>query len=120
MLIRIGAYALTLTALATRAQARPLAGLWDGKVRYDELTIEFPIELAGSGKNVTGSFFNGDERVTSTQGSQTGDTLVLEFADYATQLNAHEQDGVLRGTYGNKLIGIHDIELRRHRAASGR
>jgi thiol-disulfide isomerase/thioredoxin len=118
MLIRIGAYALTLTALATVAQARPLAGLWDGKVRYDELTIEFPIELSGSGKNVRGSFFNGDERVTSTQGTQTGDTLVLEFADYATQLNAHEQDGVLEGTYGNKLIGIHDIELRRHRAES--
>jgi thiol-disulfide isomerase/thioredoxin len=117
MLLRIGACALALTAWASFAQAKPLAGLWDGKIKYDDLVVEFPIKLSGSGQDVSGSFFNGDERVTSTHGTATGDALVLEFADYATQLNAREQDGVLRGTYGNKLVGIHEIELRRHRRA---
>jgi thiol-disulfide isomerase/thioredoxin len=118
MLIRIGACAVALMALATVARADPLAGLWDGEVKYDDIVVEFPLALSGSGKNISGSFFNGDERVTSTHGTRTSDALVLEFADYATQLNVREQDGVLRGTYGNKLIGIHEIELRRHRGAS--
>jgi thiol-disulfide isomerase/thioredoxin len=118
MLIRIGACAVALMALATVARADPLAGLWDGEIKYDDIVVEFPFELSGSGRNVSGSFFNGDERVTSTHGTRTGDALVLEFADYATQLNAREQDGVLRGTYGNKLIGIHEVELRRHRRSS--
>jgi hypothetical protein len=52
----------------------------------------------------------------SMHGSSTSDDLVLEFADYATQLNAHEETGVLRGTYGDGWVGLHDIELRRNRA----
>jgi thiol-disulfide isomerase/thioredoxin len=116
VLTRLGAGAVALMALAAVAQGRPLAGLWDGQIKYDELTVEFPIELSGCGKDVKGSFFNGDDQVASTSGTQTGKALVLDFADHATQLNATEEGGVLKGTYGNKLTGVHEIVLRRHRA----
>jgi thiol-disulfide isomerase/thioredoxin len=102
-------------ALAAVAQGRTLTGLWDGEIKYDDVTVEFPIELSGSGSDVKGSFFNGDERVTSTSGVQTGNSLVLDFADHATQLSTREEGGVLTGTYGNKLQGVHEIKLRRHR-----
>jgi thiol-disulfide isomerase/thioredoxin len=105
-------------ALVAVAQGRPLAGLWDGEIKYDDLTVEFPMELSGSGHDVKGSFLNGDERVASTSGIQTGNSLVLDFADYAARLSVTEEGGVLRGTYGNKLQGVHEIRLRRHRAAS--
>src|SRR3979411_3312300 len=116
VLTRLGAGAVALMALAAVAQGRPLAGLWDGQIKYDELTVEFPIELSGSGQDVKGSFFNGHDQVASTSGTQTGKALVLDFADHASQLNATEEGGVLKGTYGNKLTGVHEIVLRRHRA----
>src|SRR6266702_4227157 len=117
ILARIAAAVVASMALVTLAQGRPLAGLWDGEIKYDDLTVEFPMELSGSGHDVKGSFFNGDERVASTGSIQTGNSLVLDFADYATQLSVTEEGGVLKGTYGNKLQGVHEIELRRHRTA---
>src|SRR6266567_4689294 len=98
VLTRIGAAVVTSMALATFAQGRPLAGLWDGEMKYDDLTVEFPIELSGSGNDVKASFFNGDERVASTSSIRTGNSLVLDFADYATQLSVTEEAGVLKGT----------------------
>jgi thiol-disulfide isomerase/thioredoxin len=117
VLMRIGAGAAAVMAL-TVAQGRSLAGLWDGKIKYDDVTIEFPLEISGVRRNVKGSFFNGSERVTSTAGSLEGHTLALEFADYATRLDLTEQAGLLKGTYGNKDSGVHVIELRRSGATS--
>jgi len=115
VLTRIGAAAMVSMALVTLAQGRPLAGRWDGEIKYDDLTVEFPMELSGSGNDVKASFFNGDERVASTSCIRTGNSLVLDFADYATQLSVTEEAGMLKGTYGNKLQGVHEIKLRRHR-----
>src|SRR4051812_24360713 len=103
VLSRIGVAVAASMALVTLAQGRPLAGLWDGEIKYDDLTVEFPMELSGGGHGVKGSFFNGDERVASTSSIQTGNLLVLDFADYATQLRVTQEAGVLKGTYGNKL-----------------
>jgi thiol-disulfide isomerase/thioredoxin len=117
VLTRSGAATVAFMALAAVAQGHPLAGLWDGEIKYDDVTVEFPMELSRSGNGIKGSFFNGDERVTSTSGIQTGNSLVLDFADYATRLSVIEEGGVLNGTYGNKLQGVHEIKLRRHRTA---
>src|SRR6266702_1299992 len=117
VLTRIGAAVVASMAFVTLAQGRPLAGLWDGEIKYDDLTVEFPMELSGNANDVKGSFFNGDERVTSSGCVQTGNLLVLDFADHATQLRVTEAGSVLKGTYGNKLQGVHEIELRRHRTA---
>ena len=117
VLTRSSAAVAAAMALAAVAQGRPLAGLWDGEIKYDDLTVEFPMELSGSGNDVKASFLNGDERVASTSCIRTGNSLVLDFADYATQLSVTEEAGVLKGTYGNKLQGVHEIRLRRHRTA---
>jgi hypothetical protein len=59
---------LVLVALPSRAGAQPVNGLWDATVLVNNGALEIPFrfELSGSGSNVKGSFFNGDDRTTST------------------------------------------------------
>jgi thiol-disulfide isomerase/thioredoxin len=92
-------------AAAAPAHAQSLVGLWDATVvvpaGQDKGTIEIPFrfEIAGSGSNVKGSFFNGDEKVTSTSGQLAGGHLALSFDEYGTKLEADVRDGQLEGQY---------------------
>jgi thiol-disulfide isomerase/thioredoxin len=106
---------LAIAALSTTASAQKLTGLWDGTLHFDNLNIAFPIEFSGFGNSVSGSFLNGDEKVTSTGGRLVGKSLELSFDHYATRLTATLEDGVLKGIYGNKLYGIHSFEAVPHR-----
>jgi thiol-disulfide isomerase/thioredoxin len=64
------------------------------------------MELAGSGPGARGSFFNGDEKVTSTSGRFDRGRLVLEFNYYGSKLDASLKNGTLAGTYfrNNKYL----------------
>src|SRR5207248_6573088 len=66
MTITSSVFAILL--LASGARPESLAGLWDATVVVNGLTIPFRMEFSGEGSNVKGSFFNGDEKVTSTRG----------------------------------------------------
>ena len=81
------------------AMGQPISGLWDAQVRVNGLEIPFRMEFAGSGATVSGSFFNGDQKVTSTGGQLDGGRLVLNFDYYAARLTAQFADGKLAGTY---------------------
>lgn len=83
----------------TLALGQPLAGLWDAKVTVNGLEIPFRMEFAGSGSDVSGSFFNGDLKVTSNSGLAEGDSVILNFDFYAARLTAVWKDGALAGTY---------------------
>src|SRR5258708_7090310 len=87
--------AAVLFALAP-AVAQSLDGLWDATVVSNGLEIPFKFEIAGN----RGSFFNGDEEVTSTGGRFTNASLVLNFDHYGTKLQATLKDGALEGKYG--------------------
>jgi len=97
--------ALAFVAAAAPAGAQSLAGLYDAAVTVsagqDKGTIEVPFrfEIAGSGANVKGSFFNGDEKVTSTSGQLANGHLTLSFDEYGTKLEADVNDGALAGEY---------------------
>ena len=67
----------------------------------DSLTLTFPIELSGDRARPVVSFFNGDERVSSTGSTWEGDSLIVNFDHLMSQLRATVSNGVLRGTYGN-------------------
>lgn len=88
-----------LFALTTAAMGQSLSGLWDATVNIDGLVIPFRMEFAGAGAAIRGSFFNGDERMTSTGGQFSRGRLVLEFAYYASRLDASLKNGTLSGTY---------------------
>ena len=100
LLILVFALAFAAPAL-TRAQApaESLSGLWDAAVVVNGLEIPFRFEIAGTGAAISGSFFNGDEKVTSTGGTHGNGSLKLNFDHYATAVEAALVDGRLAGIY---------------------
>lgn len=97
---------------STRAQAPSPAGLWDAAVVVGGLEIPFRFEIAGSGSAVTASFFNGDEKVTSTGGKFENGSLVLNFDHYATSVEAAFVNGRLVGAY-NRATGFYPFYAKR-------
>ena len=87
------------------AQAPALGGLWDATVTVGGIDIPFRMELSSSGAAAKGSFFNGDEKVTSTTGSFEGGSLTLSFDEYGTTLQAALKDGSLDGQYARGTRG---------------
>jgi thiol-disulfide isomerase/thioredoxin len=98
----------------TRAQApsQSLSGLWDAAVVVNGLEIPFRFEIAGSGAAISGSFFNGDEKVTSTGGKYDNGSLTLNFDHYATQIEAGLVNGRLAGVY-NRATGFYPFYAKR-------
>jgi thiol-disulfide isomerase/thioredoxin len=101
-----------LTALPGAAQTPSLTGLWDAAVVVNGLEIPFRFEIAGSGSDVSGWFFNGDEKVLSTGGKFENNTLTLNFDHYATAVEAQVVNGRLAGTY-NRASGFYPFYARR-------
>jgi thiol-disulfide isomerase/thioredoxin len=79
--------------------AQSLAGRWDATVKVNGLDIPFRFELSGEGSNIKGSFFNGEERITSTAGRFENGLLALSWDDHASKLEANFHDGILEGKY---------------------
>ena len=90
---------LLLLLLATTGAAQSLSGLWSASVTANGLDIPFRFEMSGGGQSVKGSFFNGDDKVTSNGGSFEAGKLVLSFDFYASKLQAEWKDGTLEGSY---------------------
>ncbi len=85
---------LLLTSFVIPSCNRPPAeinGIWQGAVylsRNEGDEVPFSIELKQEGGKVTGALVNGDERLTSTDGSWDGKNLKLRFDYYDGELNA--------------------------------
>lgn len=94
LMLGIGAPALHAQTTSTSP-----AGLWDAAVVVNGLEIPFRFEIAGSGAAISGSFFNGDEKVTSTGGKFENGSLTLNFDHYATAVEASLVNGRLTGIY---------------------
>jgi thiol-disulfide isomerase/thioredoxin len=90
--------------------AESIAGLWQGTVTVDGAEVPFRFELAGDAANVKGTFFNGDERFTSTAGSFANNLLNLKWEYFAATLEAKIDGDNLDGTYSrarSKPIAFH-------------
>jgi thiol-disulfide isomerase/thioredoxin len=94
---------LAFLALAFSASAQSVAGLWEGTVVVDGLTIPFRIEITGQGSHLKGAFLNGDQEVTSTGGQFDRGSLILNFGEYGETLQANLKDGQLEGTIEGKF-----------------
>jgi thiol-disulfide isomerase/thioredoxin len=94
--------------------AQAPSGIWDATVTLTLANnagtneIPFRFEIACGGANCSapkGSFFNGDEKVTSTTGKFANNVLLFTFDEYGTQLEATLKDGVLAGQYSRGTRG---------------
>jgi thiol-disulfide isomerase/thioredoxin len=89
------------------APTTPIAGLWDATVLVNNGALEIPFrfQITGSGAAVKGSFFNGDDKTTSTSGSFADGKLSLSFDELGTTLEATLKDGRLEGQYSRGTRG---------------
>src|SRR6266487_6979174 len=86
-----------LLVSASAAFGQNLSGMWDATVVVNDLTIPFHFQIEQKGASVKGSFFNGDEKVTSQSGLFKDSELVLSYPTYAATLTATFKDGRLDG-----------------------
>jgi thiol-disulfide isomerase/thioredoxin len=87
---------------ASFGSAQSLSGMWDATVvvpSLHNLPIPFRFQILQQGSTVKGSFFNGDDKVTSTTGELTNGKLVLTYPEYGTRLEATFKNGRLEGQY---------------------
>jgi len=87
------------------AQAPSIAGMWDATVVSGGVDVPFRMEIGGAGSTVTGTFFNGDERMTSSSGTYQNGALALEWDALGTKLEATVHDGRLEGQYSRGTRG---------------
>ena len=107
--------ALILTTLPGVLTAQIKSGLWDGTIKYEEFSIPFRFEITGTGDKISGSFFNGDVPIVSTGGRLAGNSLSLNFDHLGSRLEATVDGDTIKGTFGGKRAGLHDVELHPHR-----
>ena len=112
--VRLGVLAIAAALGGASAQrSESLAGIWDASVVVNGAEVPFRMEIAGNRSNLKGSFFNGDERVTSTRGRRDGSSIVLEFDQYAAKLEATLADGRLEGRYDRGSRGVYAFRAKR-------
>ena len=90
--------ALAAGPLAAQPAATP-AGRWDATVIVNGVEVPFPFEIVGEGATLSGSFFNGERRITSTSAGWEGGYLSFRFDQYAATLRATIDQGGLAGEY---------------------
>lgn len=84
-------------------------GRWDGTITYGTLNVPFTIYFESNGNTLTGTFVNGETRVSSTAGSFDSEAVRLTFGTSGTRLEAKLEDGQLKGTYGSSGQDIHSF-----------
>jgi len=115
-------YGLSLVVallIAPAVVAQTLTGLWDATVTINGRVIPFRMEFAADTTGVTGTFFNGEERFTSTGGKFENGSLTIDWEQYLSRLQAAFHDGILTGSYtqGGRRGGTFSFEARPHSAA---
>jgi peroxiredoxin len=89
----------TAAAVVAGPAERAVSGRWDATVTVNNVEIPFVFEIAGRGQTVTGSFFNGDRRISSAPARVSDGRLRLSFDQYAATLDLTVEDGRLSGEY---------------------
>jgi thiol-disulfide isomerase/thioredoxin len=82
--------------------AQSLDGLWDATIKTRNLEVPFRFEISGEKSKVSGSFFNGDAKFTSSSGSYADGKLVLLWDYTASKLEATVHDGIIEGQFSRQ------------------
>ena len=106
---RLLAAASLMLAAAPFASAQGLAGRWDASLTVNGTVIPFRLDVAGSGSELRGTLYNGDDVETTTGASVANGTVTLRWDHYLTTIIAVEK--------GNELVGR--VEMRGDKEASG-
>jgi thiol-disulfide isomerase/thioredoxin len=103
------AAASLVLAAAPYASAQGLAGRWDATITVNGTVIPFRLDVDGSGSQLRGTLYNGDDLETTTGASVANGTVTLRWDHYLTTIVASEKNGSLVGR----------VEMRGDKEASG-
>jgi thiol-disulfide isomerase/thioredoxin len=119
--MRFSLAALLIGALVVAPRPQPVQaasaidGLWDAVVTAAGTHVPFRFEIATTGSEAQGFFFEGDRRVGSTSGTFAAGTLKLDYEFLNTTLEATLNGDELVGTYRNNRPGSRPQEIRMRR-----
>src|SRR5271154_6039373 len=108
---------IALLSISPILMAESLAGLWQGTASVSGVDVPFKFELQGDGSSIKGTFFNGDERFTSTGGQLSNNALTLDWSYFASKLEAKVANGTLEGTYSRARSATIPFQARRFTTA---
>jgi thiol-disulfide isomerase/thioredoxin len=100
------------TSAATVDRGR-IDGRWDAAVTVNGVEVPFRFDVDEKTSGVSGSFFNGDRRITSTSGKLENGVLDLAFDQYGARLTASYADGQLTGRYERGARGSYAFRAAR-------
>lgn len=93
-------FMLPTFALAATSATSAWTGTWEASANNGNTTIPFRFVIANGKQGIEGSFFNGDDAITSQSAQLDGNHLVLNFDAFARVLDIQLQpDGSFTGTY---------------------
>src|SRR5580700_10866341 len=101
--------------------ASSLAGRWDATVTVNGAVIPFRLDISGSGPDLKGTLYNGDDKEFTTDASFQNGRLVLNQEHYLTRIVATVKDGQLEGKVqmrGDKGPEGSPFHAKRYSAAS--
>jgi peroxiredoxin len=90
---------LALCPRGALAQPQPLDGRWNATVLVNGVEVPFLFEIDTRDDKVSGSFFNGDRRITSTASRVTDGGRQFAFEQYAATLDVSRSGDQLTGEY---------------------
>jgi len=113
---------LPVVALLVAVQFTPapraasgIDGLWEATVVANGVDIPFRFEIATSGTEVQGFFFEGDQKVGSTSGRFADGVLTLDYDFLNTTLILTLEGDQLKGTYTSKRANAKPQDVRARR-----
>src|ERR1700683_5187314 len=89
--------AILTGACAYAADADSLDGRWEATLTIKTTVIPFRLDISGSGANLKGTLYNGEDKEFTTSAKFENGKLVLDFAHYLTTITAPLKDGQLTG-----------------------
>ena len=111
----IMAAAIWLASALPATSAANIAGLWDAKIVANQMEIPFRFEIAQTGNQVQGFFFEGDRRIASSSGSFADGHLKLEYDYLDTTLDVTFQGDQFFGSYRLNRPGAQPLFIQAHR-----
>ena len=100
----------SFTARSAESRGAAIDGVWDAQLQLKEAVVPFKLRLAGDAAHVSATYFDGERPVRASSGGTFKDgQLHVEFASYASKLEAHLGADGLQGT-----IGARPFEAHRH------
>ena len=103
--MKIGRIGIVALLAAPGIWAQSIDGLWDASLKQGATEIPFKIGFSGTGSDIQGWFFNGEDKLISSGGTYENGSLVLNFDSYLGVLKLTLKDGALDGDWSTSRGG---------------